>query len=655
MFLLQATTQLEKAKKPKAEKFDLKRDGQLFLETMNKIHLGSQLANIFKIIKTDPNFWKSIAKNGKYLFVVSIFMAIDKMFLDNLQEQIPGFSYRILNNGLEISLDASENTKKEIKKNAKSAFTPTPLRQKPVAREGSEFYNPYKLITLPKGNIENPYRNPTLGLKDIGKIAKEGGIEWYVSPSPLEYVRITPSSGEITRTSQSIAQYSLEQERELIQFMTDYIFGPSEIRTLPSTTLGSHIRQEYGKINSQLNSLAQDLYGLSGSGFLFGRRLSHAKVGFDSSGQPFISIEDPFTYNYLKSLPVYEEKGPSIPSYVHASVPEGATVILDCKLKNGKWIQTNLLNEKNAEELLGHVYRRGRHHFAYLVSQTRFFEKKEDKLVKYLLNSAGGFKSHEHALDHRSIFFPNIITGAELLAEGTGRMNNTWIETVPFFSFSSHTTKLHSFVFGKKGNEYYVVDTDLSVRGKGKTKKEAIRDMATSGYCHSGVYYYYFEKEVGKTPKKKPTEIVAIPGEKSWVYSFLEKTQYLEGAYAITIFTKDPYTLGTGIVGTLSRVSKESVDREARAFHKGEAFRWESGDGYLLAADAVFISGAAFGLGGIKTASTIYRTASRVSLVAIGGLIGKGIYDNVRHLADEEEAYQKGVGMPLSRGAEIPK
>lgn len=375
--------------------------------------------------------------------------------------------------------------------------------------------------------------------------------------------------------------------------------------------------------------------------------ISSAKIGLTQDGQVFMLIS-PSDYDKIVKEHRAHDSEVGFPNYVLTQMPPNAQIILDCKRENGQWKKTNLLTKENVEQKLQSLITL-KHHIGYLVNQNISFNPAQE-----FFQNCGKYKNFTQVFEDKNILAPQIIMARNLLEDKEGKMDQTWVENQPFFSFENYTTQRHQLVFGKKGDEYFVVDAQHNVRGSGKTKQAAIEDMAQSGFCKSGVYYYY-QKDFNSTTSQKPLEILAVPKEDSWIYSAIKKTSM---AAQVGYFVPSGIGQGIAIAGTITGAIFEEADRRDRAFHLGRNHKWQPGEAESLAANISFIGGAAFGMGRFTFLSQFPRLTRAAQLTGFGGFGGFMIMG----LQSESKAFTQSmidqynqVGQPLSVKQEVPK
>ncbi|MFA5108092.1 MAG: hypothetical protein WC492_00995 [Candidatus Micrarchaeia archaeon] len=541
----------------------------------------------------------------------------------------------------------------------------------PILGESSGIgYTPYKYT---KGREEyttqkEEQKNVKLSLVKI-QTGQRGGDTPADALSRTNFYYVNNDGMQIELEDKKLPTFQAQNISSTIQnSILNLIFPKEKMQTLPNTEFGSFIRSLQSRYTKDITATVGFLtqissgnveYTLYNSGFgqansgefanniLF---LKWAKTGIDGNGRPFLLI-DKNAKDEITKHELSHDTEVSFPSYVCTTMPTGGVVLLEGKAENGKWIQTSLINEESLNQIRN-IYLSDIHSVQYLLSQSNFGASLNiSSRSKKMVSAAGKFESLQASLSDNSLFVPLIYTALDLLSENASKMDSVWIESVPFYSFSKFYSKNHFLVFGKSGDDYFVVDSQSSVRGKGKSEIEAMKDMATSGFCNSGVYYY-FDKPYGSEPKGKPVEIVAVPAENSWVYDVSKVlSSTLTAGY---LFRHNPYAQIAGVTGSVIRTIQDSVDREDRVFHKGEKFEWKSGDGYFLAADAFFVSGAIIGLSRFSFLSAVPQLKPIATFAGFGGfaiLTGFGISEDYKEFNKQIVEEKSNHGKPLSYGS----
>ncbi len=382
---------------------------------------------------------------------------------------------------------------------------------------------------------------------------------------------------------QGKTSYISSLTNQLTNTLTDYFFPPENMATLPSTPTGDYLRAEYKKNSQELHSSIEFLAKAS-SGVLpltlydpYGGgpnkmvsithqdfTLSDCKSGLTAEGKPFVAVGED-AMQRIKAIQDEQLRTGGVtvrfPDYVVRDAPAGGVVMFEGK-REGEWALTPSVTPQNASSTLNDFLRTDRQHYQIVDVWAKA------PLSENLVTQAGRYSSVKEALADPMVNSAVVLRGYALLQDGIGSMSNVWAENVSFGSFNTHVWQNHTLLFGKKNDEYYVVDASLSVRGKGSTPAEALKDLATCGFV-AGVYRRDADKKVGSpTWTSSMTEQMALPADKGWFHDALNYASNLELCY----FAPWIWTQVAGAVGSVSRFLETKIDARDLEFHKGSAF-----------------------------------------------------------------------------------
>ncbi len=438
---------------------------------------------------------------------------------------------------------------------------------------------------------------------------------------------------KISSQSKSYSSTLIEKNLELF---VDFVFAPKLLNSLSDGNVKSYIYEKKGEFEQktkeklnfmlQLISIGQLNYTVQNENFFIPGSsnevhsmhldLSSAKVGIDSNGEVFLLISQE---DYLKISRLHSSRGERIVLPDHVRVDsdnsiseklskngfvslnerndmiENSQIIFEGSRKNGSWNFNSILNEENAHELLSPFLLADSHFIHYVVlSQESMFNSELISQCAKPLAIKNALAISENSAQ--------LLIALNLLEDGEKMLHSIYVEKQIFLSFSNCATSTHDIIFARNSNgEYLAVDAKNKVRGKGKTKEEALEDLATCGFSPSGLYYVVPQIQIPNISSEiiKPTskfeikQIVAVAKKDSAVYTALRQaSEFIHAGYII----RHPLAVGTAILGTISNLIFQYTDSEDRAFHKGSKFRWDGSDAQLFFADILFSIGALSGL-----------------------------------------------------------